>query len=506
MAFVGALDQGTTSTRFLIVDEAGSVVASARRPHTQHFPHPGWVEHDAGEILDNVWSCVTESLAATDLTPGDLAAVGITNQRETLVAWERATGRPLAPAIVWQDTRTAGVVERLASEGGIDRFRASTGLPLATYFSGPKATWLFEAVDGLRAKAENGDVCLGTLDTWLLWNLTGGPEGGQFATDVTNASRTMLMDLSTLDWDPSLLEAMAVPAAALPAIVPSISRLGTCVGPLSGVPVSGILGDQQAALFGQGCNEPWQAKNTYGTGCFLLMHTGTTPVPSAHGLLTTVAAQASGQPATYALEGSVAMAGATIQWLRDDLGIIGESSDVEALARTVVDNGDVYLVPAFSGLFAPHWRPDARGTIVGLTRFTNRGHLARAALESTAFQVAELVDAMHADAKRASANSGADKFEPAELRVDGGMVVNDLLMQFQADLLGIDLVRPESEEATALGAAYAAGITEGVWGDPSEVRDAWREGGRWRPTMGLAERNRLTDRWSEAVQRTLNWV
>jgi len=501
MALVGAIDQGTTSTRFLVVDEDGTVVASAQRPHTQHFPQPGWVEHDATEILENTWACVTEALAATDLAPADLAAVGITNQRETLVAWDRATGEPLAPAIVWQDTRTAGIVERLAADGGTDRFRAATGLPLATYFSGPKAAWMLDEVDGLRARAEAGTACLGTIDAWLLWHLTGGPDGGRFATDVTNASRTLLMDLDTLAWDPGLLEAMGVPAAALPEVVPSIGRLGTCVGPLSGVPASGILGDQQAALFGQGCHEPGQAKNTYGTGCFLLMHTGTTAVPSTHGLLTTVAAQMAGQPATYALEGSVAMAGATIQWLRDELGLIADAAEIEELALSVDDNGDVYLVPAFSGLFAPRWRPDARGAVVGLTRFANRGHLARAALESTAFQVAELVDAMQADA--AGVPGGSDL---AELRVDGGMVVNDLLMQFQADLLGVDLVRPAVEEATALGAGFAAGLAEGVWDDPADVRDRWREGGRWSPSMDPSDRAHLTNRWVEAVQRTLDWA
>jgi len=504
VALVGAIDQGTTSTRFLVVDGDGAVVASAQRPHAQHFPHPGWVEHDAAEILANTWACASEALASADLAGPDLAAVGITNQRETLVAWDRNSGEPLAPAIVWQDTRSAGIVERLAAEGsaegGTDRFRSITGLPLATYFSGPKATWLLDEVGGLRAKAEAGTACLGTIDAWLLWNLTGGPDGGRFATDATNASRTLLMDLDALDWDPDLLTAMGVPADALPEVVPSIGRLGTCVGPLAGAPISGILGDQQAALFGQGCHEPGRAKNTYGTGCFLLMHTGTTPVPSTHGLLTTVAAQVAGQPATYALEGSVAMAGATVQWLRDELGLIEDSAEVEALARTVDDNGDVYLVPAFSGLFAPHWRPDARGAVVGLTRFANRGHLARAALESTAFQVAELVEAMRADAT--GLPGGLDL---AELRVDGGMVVNDLLMQFQADLLGVDVVRPVLEEATALGAAYAAGLAEGVWADPAEVRDAWREGGRWSPAMDPAERDRLTARWTEAVQRTLDW-
>ncbi len=511
MALVGAIDQGTTSTRFLVVDESGTVVASAQRPHAQHFPRPGWVEHDADEILANTWAVVAEALEAGGLVAGDLAAVGITNQRETLVAWDRTTGRPLHPAIVWQDVRSADIVDRLASPGsnvggsvgGIDRFRATTGLPLATYFSGPKMTWLLGEVGGLRAAAEAGDACLGTIDAWLLWHLTGGPDGGRFATDVTNASRTLLMDLATLDWDPELLAAMDVPAAALPEIVPSIGRIGTCVGPLAGVPVSGVLGDQQAALFGQGCHEAGRAKNTYGTGCFLLLHTGEEIVPSTHGLLTTVAAQVAGRPATYALEGSVAMAGATVQWLRDELGLIDDAAEVEALARSVDDNGDVYLVPAFSGLFAPHWRPDARGAMVGLTRFANRGHLARAVLESTAFQVHEVIEAMRADAVGVAGGAGLDL---AELRVDGGMVANELLMQFQADLLDVDVVRPVVGEATVLGAAYAAGLAEGVWSDEAEVRDRWQEGGRWSPTMPDAERTRLTDRWSQAVQRTLDWA
>ena len=495
MAFVGALDQGTTSTRFLVVDERGTVVASAQRPHAQHFPRPGWVEHDAVEILESTWTVIGTALATADLTAADLAAVGITNQRETLLVWDPATGQPLQRAIVWQDTRTAGIVDRLAG-GDPDRFRATTGLPLATYFSGPRATWLLEHVDGLRARGQSGGALLGTVDSWLLWNLTGGVDGGRHATDVTNASRTLLMDLTTLDWDPNLLDAMDIPAAMLPQIVPSIGRLGIGVGPLAGVPVSGILGDQQAALFGQGCHVAGQAKNTYGTGCFLLMHTGTEQVASTNGLLTTVAAQVAGRPPTYALEGSVAMAGATVQWLRDELGLIDESAEIETLARTVDDNGDVYFVPAFSGLFAPHWRSDARGALVGLTRFANRGHIARATLESTAFQTHELLGAMRAD-------SGVDL---AELRVDGGMVANDLLMQFQADLLGVDVVRSEIVEATALGAAHAAGLAEGVWAEAADLRATWQEGGRWSPSMAVEERDRLTARWAEAVQRTFDWA
>ena len=494
-SLVGAVDQGTTSTRFMIFDETGSVVASAQKPHAQHFPQPGWVEHDAAEILTNTWAVIDEALSSAGLSAGDLAAVGITNQRETLVAWDPATGEPLNRAIVWQDTRTNGIVSRLA-DGDPDRFRAVTGLPLATYFSGPKATWLLEHVDGLRARGETGQALFGTIDSWLLWNLTGGPDGGRHATDVTNASRTLMMDLGTLAWDPDLVAAMDIPLAILPEIVPSIGRLGTGVGPLEGVPISSILGDQQAALFGQGCHSPGEAKNTYGTGCFLLMHTGGDAVASTHGLLTTVASQVAGEPPMFALEGSVAMAGATIQWLRDEMGVIDDASEVEALARTVDDNGDVYLVPAFSGLFAPHWRSDARGAVVGLTRFANRGHLARAAIEATAFQTQELLAAMRADSGVAL----------TELRVDGGMVVNDLLMQFQADLLNVDVLRPLVVETTALGAAYAAGLAEGVWADLADIRTNWQEGGRWQAAMDAGERARLTNRWSQAVQRTLDWV
>jgi len=496
MALVGAIDQGTTSTRFMVFDHSGRVVAVAQRPHAQHFAQPGWVEHDALEILGNTLAVVDEALTGAGLTAADLVAVGIANQRETTVVWDRATGEPVHNAIVWQDTRTAGIIDRLAGDAGPDRFRATTGLPLATYFAGPKIAWMLDEVPGLRERAEAGDLCAGTIDSWLLWNLTGGTGGGRHATDVTNASRTLLMDLETLDWDQALVAEMGIPASMLPEVVPSIGRLGTGIGPLAGVPISGILGDQQAALFGQGCHSAGDVKNTYGTGCFLLMNTGTEKVPSTNGLLTTVACQVEGQPATYALEGSVAMAGATVQWLRDQMGLIADAADVEALARTVDDNGDVYLVPAFSGLFAPHWRSDARGVIVGLTRFANRGHIARAALESTAFQAAEQLDAMRAD-------SGV---ELAELRVDGGMVGNDLLMQFQADLLGVDVVRPVVAETTALGAAYAAGLAEGFWEDLGDVRANWQEGRRWEPAMGTEQRDHLTERWRMAVERTMDWV
>ena len=496
MALVGAIDQGTTSTRFMVFDHSGRVVAVAQRPHAQHFAQPGWVEHDALEILGNTLAVVDEALTGAGLTAADLVAVGIANQRETTVVWDRATGEPVHNGIVWQDTRTAGIIDRLAGDAGPDRFRATTGLPLATYFAGPKITWMLDEVPGLRERAEAGDLCAGTIDSWLLWNLTGGPAGGRHATDVTNASRTLMMDLATLDWDPDLLDAMEVPPAMLPEIVPSIGRLGIGTGPLSGVPISGILGDQQAALFGQGCHSAGDVKNTYGTGCFLLMNTGTERVPSSNGLITTVACQVEGELPTYALEGSVAMAGATVQWLRDQMGLITDSADVEALARSVEDNGGVYLVPAFSGLFAPYWRSDARGVVVGLTRFANRGHIARAALEATAFQTAEVIDAMRADSD----------VDLTELRVDGGMVANELLMQFQADLLGVDVVRPVVAETTALGAAYAAGLAEGFWGDLSDVRANWQEGHRWEADMGSEQRGRLTARWKMAVERTLDWA
>jgi len=496
MALVGAIDQGTTSTRFMVFDHAGQVVAMAQRPHAQHFPQPGWVEHDALEILGNTLAVVDEALSGAGLSTADLVAVGITNQRETTVVWDRATGEPVHNAIVWQDTRTTVILDRLAGDAGPDRFRVTTGLPLATYFTGPKIAWLLDEVPGLRERAEAGDLCAGTIDSWLLWNLTGGIGGGRHATDVTNASRTLLMDLETLAWSPDLLAEMGIPASILPEIVPSIGRLGTGTGPLAGVPISAILGDQQAALFGQGCHSAGEAKNTYGTGCFLLMNTGTQKVLSTNGLLTTVACQVVGEPATYALEGSVAMAGATVQWLRDQMGLIADAAEVEALARTVDDNGDVYLVPAFSGLFAPHWRSDARGVIVGLTRFANRGHIARAALESTAFQTLEVLDAMRAD-------SGVDL---AELRVDGGMVGNELLMQFQADLLDVDVIRPVVAETTALGAAYAAGLAEGFWSDLEDVREHWREERRWVPNMPSSERDRLMTRWKMAVERTLDWA
>ncbi|MDP6976840.1 MAG: glycerol kinase GlpK [Acidimicrobiales bacterium] len=501
--YVGAIDQGTTSTRFMVFDHDGGVVAQAQREHRQVFPQPGWVEHDAAEILANTTAVVSEALAGAGLEAADLVAVGITNQRETTVLWDRHTGEPVQHAVVWQDTRTADLVAHLAAGGGgagADRWRATTGLPLATYFSGPKVAWLLEHVGGLAGRAAAGDLLAGTIDAWLAWNLTGGPEGGRHVTDVTNASRTLLMDLDTLGWDDGIAREMGVSTSLLPEIVPSVGRIGVLAGesagPLAGVPLSGILGDQQAALFGQAAFSPGEAKNTYGTGCFMLLNTGTEAVPSGNGLLTTVAYQVAGEAPVYALEGSIAVAGALVQWLRDGLGLIGSSAEVEALARSVDDNGDVYLVPAFSGLFAPHWRSDARGLLMGLTGFSTRGHVARAALESTALQTREVLDAMRAD-------SGV---ELTSLRVDGGMVVNELLMQFQADVLDVPVVRPVVEETTALGAAYAAGLAEGFWSDLDDLRERWREGGRWEPDMPAGEREHLLARWSDAVRRTLDWA
>ena len=493
---VGAIDQGTTSTRFMIFDHSGAVVTGAQREFRQILPRPGWVEHDPREILETTHAVVNEALDSAGMTARDLVAVGITNQRETTVVWDRATGMPLANAIVWQDTRTDQICERLAREGGIDRFREQTGLPVATYFSGPKATWFLEYADGVAEKAARGHAVMGTVDSWLVWNLTGGVEEGRHLTDVTNASRTLLMDLDTLDWDDDLLEAMGIPRSMVGEVLPSIGRVGTGTGALEGVPISTILGDQQAALFGQTCFEPGEAKNTYGTGCFMLMNTGTRKVPSKHGLLTTVGYQVAGSEPVYALEGSVAVTGSLVQWLRDSLGIISTASEVEDLAASVPDNGDVYFVPAFSGLFAPHWRPDARGVITGLTRFAGRGHIARAALEATAYQTREVLEAMRADSD----------VELTELRVDGGMVANSLLMQFQSDILDVEVVRPRVSETTALGAAYGAGLAEGFWEGLDELRHNWREGGRWAPRMSEETRRARYARWQKAVARSVDWV
>jgi glycerol kinase len=496
---VAAIDQGTTSTRCLVVDDSGRVVSVAQREHRQRFPAPGLVEHDPEEIWGNTRAVVTEALTGAGLTPTDLAAVGITNQRETTVVWDRRTGRPVHPAIVWQDVRTQGICDGLgALGGGADRYRAATGLPLATYFAGPKLRWILDEVPGVRAAAERGEVLFGTIDSWLLWNLTGGPSGGVHITDVTNASRTLLMNLHTLDWDPDIVAELGIPAAMLPRIASCSEVYGTGApdGPLPGVPLAGILGDQQAATFGQTCFAAGEAKNTYGTGNFLLLNTGAKAVPSTHGLLSTVCYRLGDSPAVYALEGAIAVTGSLVQWLRDELGLISSTEQIEPLARTVPDNGGAYLVPAFSGLFAPYWRPDARGALVGLTRYVTRAHLARAALEATAYQTREVVEAMRAD-------SGVTL---TELRVDGGMVVNDLLMQFQADLLDVDVVRPQVTETTALGAAYAAGLAVGVWSGTDELRRQWTEGGRWHPTLDAGRREELYTTWRKAVTRTFDWV
>jgi glycerol kinase len=495
--FVGAIDQGTTSSRFIVFDAAGKIVTSAQKEHAQIYPRPGWVEHDAVEIWRNTQEVIGGALAREGLHAGDLAAVGITNQRETTVLWDRNSGRPLHNALVWQDTRVASLVAAYARDGGQDRFRATTGLPLATYFSALKLKWLLDHVPDARAKAEIGDALFGTIDSWLLWNLTGGTAGGLHLTDVTNASRTQLMSLATCDWDDALLAAFEVPRAALPRIAASSEIYADArIATLAGVPLAGILGDQQAALAGQTCFSPGEAKNTYGTGCFMLMNTGTQPVPSTAGLVTTVAYRLGGEPVHYALEGSIAIAGALVQWLRDNLGLIRSSAEIEALARTVADNGDVYVVPAFSGLFAPYWKESARGAIVGLTRYANRGHLARAALEAVAYQTRDVLEAMEKDSR----------IPIKELRVDGGMVANELLMQFQADILGVPVVRPRVTETTALGAAYAAGLAVGYWSSPEEVTRNWAVDKRWTPAMADADRARLYASWQKAVTRSFDWL
>jgi len=494
--YVGALDQGTTSTRFMVFDHSGLVVAIDQKEHEQIYPKPGWVEHDPLEISTRCVEVIRGALAKAGISASDLAAVGITNQRETTVVWDRRSGKPIHNAIVWQDTRTADICNEFAKDGGQDRFRAKVGLPLATYFSGPKVKWMLENVEGARAKADAGDLLFGNIDTWCIWNLTGGPEGGVHVTDVTNASRTMLMNLETLDWDPEILKIMGIPRSMLPAIKASSAVYGTAVGDLAGVPVSGDLGDQQAALFGQTCYSAGEAKNTYGTGCFMLMNTGTKIVPSKSGLLTTLGYKIGDQPAMYALEGSIAITGALVQWLRDNLGMIVKSPDVEDLARTVEDNGGVYFVPAFSGLFAPYWRSDARGVIAGLTRYVNKGHIARAVLEATAWQTREVLDAMNAD-------SGVTL---TALKVDGGMVYNELLMQFQSDVLGVPVVRPKVAETTALGAAYAAGLAVGFWAQVEDLRANWAKDKEWHPVMDAATRDKDYKLWKKAVTRTFDWV
>jgi glycerol kinase len=495
-AYVGAIDQGTTSTRFILFDRAGRIVAVDQREHRQITPRAGWVEHDAREIWTRTREVIGGALAVSGAEAGDVAAIGITNQRETAVIWDRRTGEPIHNAIVWQDTRTDRLVRELAGDHGLDRLRARVGLPLSTYFSGPKVTWLLDHVPGARERADGGELAFGTMDTWVLWNLTGGPNGGVHATDVTNASRTMLMDLQTLDWHQPSLDLMGIPRALLPEIRSSSELFGEAAGTaVGGRPITGILGDQQAALFGQTCFNAGEAKNTYGTGSFLLLNTGAEIVHTAS-LLTSVGFRIGSGPPSYVLEGSIAVTGALVQWLRDRLEIISTAAEVETLARTVQDNGGVYFVPAFSGLFAPHWRDDARGVIVGLTAYANRGHIARAALEAAAWQTREVVDAANAVA------SGSF----TELRVDGGMTANELLMQLQADVLGVPVIRPVVTETTALGAAFAAGLAVGFWRDLDALRECWAEDSRWEPRMEAGPREQEYAQWKRAVTRSLDWA
>ncbi len=499
--YIAAIDQGTTSTRCMLFDHGGKVVCTSQREHKQIYPQPGWVEHDPLEIWQRTQDVIHEVLILAGVRRGEIISVGITNQRETTLVWDRNTGRPYNNAIVWQDTRTRQLCDDLALRGGQDRFRTRVGLPLATYFSAPKIRWLLDNIPLVRPAAERGEAIFGNIDTWLIWWLTGGPHHGVHITDVTNASRTMLMDLQSLDWDAEILEIFKIPRPMLPRIVPSSDqhayRTTISDGPFSeAIPICGDLGDQQAALVGQACFDPGEAKNTYGTGCFMLLNTGTRPVQSTKGLLTTLAYQMGTSPSTYALEGSIAITGALVQWMRDNLGLIEKSSDIELLASSVEDNGGVYFVPAFSGLFAPYWRSDARGMIVGLTRYANKGHLARAVLEATAFQTREVLDAMEQD-------SGV---RLSRLKVDGGMVNNQLLMQFQSDLLGVPVVRPKIAETTALGAAYAAGLAVGFWSNFADLRQNWQVNQTWEPHMDAASRDALYRTWLKAVERTFNWV
>ena len=494
--YVAAIDQGTTSTRCMVFDHAGKVISVDQKEHEQIFPQPGWVEHSPTEIWDRTQEVVKGALEKGSLSTSDLAAVGVTNQRETAVVWNRKTGTPVHNAIVWQDTRTDRICDELARDGGQDRFREKVGLPLATYFSGPKIKWIIDNVPGVREGAENGDIVFGNIDTWVVWNLTGGPDGGVHVTDPTNASRTMLMDLATLEWDDEILDTMGVPRAMLPEIKSSSMEYAKAKGVLDGIPVAGILGDQQAALFGQTCFSVGEAKNTYGTGNFLLLNTGTEPVQSKNGLLTTVGYKIGDQDAVYCLEGAIAVTGSLVQWLRDNIGLISSAPEIEGLAKTVDDNGGAYFVPAFSGLFAPYWKGDARGAIVGLTRYVNKGHLARAVLEATAFQTKEVVDAMNADSGVALES----------LKVDGGMVQNDLLMQFQADILDVPVIRPKVAETTSLGAAYAAGLAVGFWGEIEDLRANWGKDHEWTPKMDADRRDREYRMWKKAVTRTFDWV
>ncbi|TCP56185.1 glycerol kinase [Tamaricihabitans halophyticus] len=498
-SYVAAIDQGTTSTRCMIFDHSGNVVAVDQMEHEQIFPKAGWVEHNPEEIWNNTREVCAGALAKADMSPKDVAAVGITNQRETTVVWDRATGKPVYNAIVWQDTRTDRIVSKLGElGGGQERYRDRTGLPLATYFSGPKIKWILDNVDGARERAESGDLLFGNMDTWVLWNATGGTDGGVHVTDPTNASRTLLMDLDTLSWNHEICAEMGIPTSMLPEIRSSSEEYGKIrtKGALGGVPIAGILGDQQAATFGQACLSPGEAKNTYGTGNFVLLNTGTDKVMSDNGLLTTVCYKIGAQPTVYALEGSIAVTGSLVQWLRDNLRMIDSAPEIEQLAKGVEDNGGCYFVPAFSGLFAPHWRSDARGAIVGLTRYVNRGHMARAVLEATAFQTREVIDAMNAD-------SGVPL---KSLKVDGGMVSNELLMQFQADILNVSVVRPKVAETTALGAAYAAGLAVGFWSSEEDIRSNWVKDKQWDPELDDASRERQYRQWQKAVTRTFDWV
>lgn len=496
--YVLAIDQGTTSSRAILFDHGGQIVSVGQLEHEQIFPKAGWVEHNPDEVWDNVRTVIGQVLTDAQANKEQIAAIGITNQRETTVVWDKNTGEPVYNAIVWQDTRTQKICDRLAGDEGADKYKKKVGLPLATYFSGPKVVWILENVEGAREKAEAGDLLMGTMDCFLIWHLSGGPEGGKHVTDVTNASRTMLMNLETLDWDDEIVADFGIPKSMLPTITSSseVFAHGRPAGLLPGVPISGNLGDQQAATFGQACFEKGMAKNTYGTGNFMLINTGNEIVPSENGLLTTVCYKMGDEKAVYALEGSIAVTGSLVQWLRDNLKMFETAPEIEALANTVEDNGGCYFVPAFSGLFAPHWRSDARGAIVGLTRYVNRGHIARAVLEATAFQTAEVLDAMNAD-------SGVPL---TELKVDGGMTANNTLMQFQADILGVPVVKPVVAETTALGAAYAAGLAVGFWASTQDVIDNWAEDKRWIPSMDKEARDRTYRLWKKAVTRTLDWV
>ena len=496
--YVIAIDQGTTSSRAIVFDKSGSIVSTGQLEHEQIFPKAGWVEHNPNQIWNNTREVIGQALSKANITRHAIAAIGITNQRETAVVWDKTTGQPVYNAIVWQDTRTQDIVNRLAADGGVERFKKTVGLPLATYFSGTKIVWILENVEGAREKAEAGDLLFGTTDSWVIWNLTGGVNGGVHVTDVTNASRTLFMDLETLQWDDEILKAFGVPKSMLPEIKSSSEIYGHASDDslLRETPIAGILGDQQAATFGQAAFQQGEAKNTYGTGNFIIFNTGEEIVHSENGLLTTLGYKLGDAKPHYALEGSIAVTGSLVQWLRDDLGMFSSAPEVEALAKTVEDNGGAYFVPAFSGLFAPYWRPDARGALVGLTRYVNKGHIARAALESTAFQTAEVIDAVNAD-------SGVPL---TELKVDGGMTANDTLMQFQADILGVPVIRPVVAETTALGAAYAAGLAVGFWSDLDDLAKNWQEDKSWEPNMDSAERDRLYRNWKKAVTKTFDWV